>query len=131
MPLGPPDLSQTVRRFSTPGTRRRFAPSTTNADGFRPRAGPVDTPSIGHLFPASGDLLQRFSLQDVAGLYEVHCEIELLAPDRASGTPADQWVASVRGVTRTFEVVAAGPWLEGPTGANTWTVAVLQEVVSA
>lgn len=128
MSLGPPNMSSTVQRFSTPGTRRRDAPWSTNADGFRVDGASTDTVGLGHIFPASGDLLQRFSLQDTAGLFEVHTELELRTADREAGTPADQWLAIVRGNLRTFDVVAAGPWLEGPSGANTWTVAALQEV---
>lgn len=131
MPLGPPDLSSTVRRFSTPGTRRRFDPSTTNADGYRAPGAATDTTGLGHTFPASGDTLTRFELQDTAGLYEVHTELELLTAKRSPSSAPDQWVVSIRGVVKTFQVVAAGPWLEGPAGANTWTVGVLQEVVAA
>ena len=132
MGLGPPNLSSTVARFSFPGVRRRFDSQTVNGDGYA-EANFTDTPTQGHLFPASGELLQRFSLQDVAGLFEVHSRIELRTRDREAGTPPDQWVYQVRagGPVRTFEVVAAGPWLEGPSGANTWTVAALQEVFAS
>ena len=131
MGLGPPNMASTVARFSTPGTRRRPGAWTTNSDGFRVAGADVDTASEGHLFPASGDILARFSLQDVAGLYELHTPLEMRAPNRDAGTPADQWIATVQGRERVLSVVAAGPWLEGPAGATTWNVAVLQEVTTA
>jgi hypothetical protein len=131
MGLGPPNMSATVARFSFPGTRRRAGPWTTNADGLRTRGADVDTVSEGHLFPASGDILSRFALQDVAGLYELHTPLEMRAPEREGETPPDRWVAVVQGRQRVLEVVAAGPWMEGPTGATTWNVAVLQEVSAA
>lgn len=128
MGLGPPNMSSTVARFSFPGTRRRPGTWTTNSDNFRVAGPDVDTVSEGHLFPASGDVLSRFSLQDVAGLYELHTPLEMRTANREAQQPADQWVYTVQGRERVLEVVAAGPWMEGPNGATTWNVAVLQEI---
>ena len=128
MPLGPPNMAVTVFRFSTPGTRRAFGAWVTNGDGFPVPGAPTDTPGFGHFFPAGGDQLARFSLQDVAGLYIVRTVLEMQTAQREDGLPADQWLVFVRGVVREFEAVAARPWVEGPPGATTWTEAVLQEV---
>jgi len=127
-PLGPPNMTSVVLSYSIPGTRRRFGAFATNADGMRVRGAEVDTPGLGHLFPASGDILTRFGLQDVSGLFEVHTLLELRAAEPLAQVPSDWWIALVGARLVTFEVAAAGPWLEGPAGDNTWTVAVLQEV---
>jgi hypothetical protein len=129
--LGPPRLASTVTRFCFPGVRRRYTGLTTNGDGYQIKDGQTDLQTIGHVFPASGEILQRFSLQDVAGLFEVHTPTELKTADREAGTPADRWLVSIRGVQYEYEVQAAGPWLEGPAGLTEWTVAVLQQVVAA
>jgi hypothetical protein len=88
----------------------------------------VDTAGIGHCFPAGGDQMARFELEDVAGLYVVRTTLDMATADPAANTPPDQWLVNVRGLQRTFEVQAARPWLEGSTGATTWTEALLQEV---
>ena len=131
MPLGPPNMALTVFRFSTPGTRRSFGAWVTNGDGFPAPGSPTDTPGFGHFFPAGGDQMARFSLQDVAGLYVVRTILAMRTAERADGLPADHWLVNVRGVVREYEAVAARPWIEAPQGLNTWTEAILQEVVAS
>lgn len=129
MGIGPPKLAPVVASYSTPGTRRRFTgPTTTNADGYRADGAATDTATQGHIFPATGDTATRFELQDIAGMYEVHAEIELLPAAKDGSREADRWLASVAGAVRTFEVVASAPWMDGPTGASSWYAAALQEV---
>lgn len=128
MGIGPPDMTGVVASYSTPGTRRRFAVATTNADGYRVDGAVTDTVSQGHIFPANGDTATRFELQDIAGLYEVHAEIELLPAAKDGSREADRWIATVAGSTRVLEVVASAPWIERPAGTATWFAAVLQEV---
>jgi hypothetical protein len=125
-------MASVVLSYSTPGTRLRPGPVTTNADGMLVPGSETSTPSLGHTFPASGDLIRRFALQDVAGLYETHANIELrTAGPAGSGVLADRWQTTIRGQVRTFEVLRSAPWLEGPTGETTWHVAALQEIAPA
>ena len=128
MPLGPPNLGPVVYQFSTPGVRRRPGAVAVNADGFMVAAAPVDEPALGHTFPATGDTLRRFGLQDVDGLFEVHANIELLTANTQTGTQADRWLVTIAGQPRVFEVSKSAPWLSGPDGATTWWAAALQEV---
>ena len=131
MGIGPPNLGPVVDSYSTPGTLRRFGPFTTNADGFRIKGPAVDTPTQGHIFPATGDIIARFELQDVAGVYAVHTTAVLRSAQPLLQLPADHWLAVVEGQLRELEVLGVGPWIGGPLGAVNYWEAALQEVVAS
>jgi hypothetical protein len=57
MPLGPPNLASTQRRFSFPITRTRYGVTTTNSDGLAVRGAAVTTTILAHVWDAPADVV--------------------------------------------------------------------------
>ena len=72
MILGPPNLVSVVKSYSMPMAIRDYAATSTTTDGMLAAAATVDTPSLGHYFPAPGDAIERLDLQSPGSVYEVH-----------------------------------------------------------
>lgn len=125
MPLGPPDLSATVRSFSFPITLRRFGPATVNADFRKVDGPPTDTEVLGHAFPAPGKTLQQLPEgYEGTRVIEVHLETVVVAGDEASQQPPDQVLYD----GAIFRVIKVSRWNEGPAGARSWNVVVAAEL---
>lgn len=131
MALGPPQMASTVARFSVPVTRRRYEPSTTNADGLQASAGYTDTPIQAHVFPAKPKTLERMPEgHSSSNTIEGHAASdELRTILEGSEIPGDRYRADVLIVDgEQFEIFEASRWREGPAGAAVWFAVVAVKV---
>ena len=125
MILGPPNLTEVVESFSMPMVIRDYAASPTTADGMFAAGATVDTPAVGHYFPAKGDKIDRLELQEPGAVFEVHIpRAPVLIPRK--GTQQRGSLLIFDG-GRTFEVVEVGQWFHGD-GSNGYRQCLAQEV---
>lgn len=126
MPLGPPNLASTVLRFSFPVTRRRYAASTTNADGIRVRGAAAETTIRAHLYGATHETLERLAEGHVgARVIEGDTVDDVRTVNEDAQLPADL-VRHVDG--RWYEVIELVEWRHGPAGAISYRHIVGVEV---
>lgn len=117
MPIGPPDLSSTVERFSFPITRRRYGSSTTNADGMRVRGAAVDTEILAHAWDAPADVLANMPEGQIGTrVIEGHTTSSLRIADEGNDVAAD--VLIIGGLQ--YEVIQVTDWRAGPAGATAY-----------
>ena len=126
MLIGPPDMSGTVERFSFPIVIRDYdGPGTVTGEGYIAAGSVTDTPTIGHMFPAKGDVVARLELQSPGAVQELH-------------TPFQELRAAVKGSTlrgsvvvfraREYEVRELGLWHSNSDGLAGYQQAWVQEV---
>jgi len=130
VPQGPPDLSNTARRFASLHTRRRYSAPTTSM-GLEIDSAPVDTPVWVHSWPEPGVTLERLPEglegRDVLGgtaAATVGGTAELLTADATAPARPDSLVIS--GIE--YEVVESAPRRVGPDGVVTWSSFVVARV---
>lgn len=123
--LGPPDLSGTVDRFSWSVTRRRYAASTTDSQGYR-IAGSVTTAAITmHVTMPSGQQIQRIPEGIEPGDARIgYTSADLRVADPDTGARGDE--VDVFG--ERFQVAAIQPYRAGSTGAASYIAATLVRV---
>lgn len=118
MPLGPPNLASTARRFSTPVTRRRWAAPTPTAEGLLADPAPTETSGRAHHWPASGETLERLPEgTERTDVREGTTTMDLRVDD-GSVARADSLVDDQTGVE--YTVVAVSPRRVGPGGVTRW-----------
>jgi hypothetical protein len=125
VPLGPPNLASTVDRFSFPVTLRRYAATTTNADGLPVRGASADTTIRAHVWDAPAEVLELLPEGARDGrVIEGHTTVDVRTDDVNSGLPADLIVYD----GRSFRVLEVTRRSTGPTGAVTVWRFVASEV---
>lgn len=125
MILGPPNLVSTVERFSMAMALRDYAPDSTTPDGMIAAGATVDTPIVGHYFPAKGDDVERLELQSPGSVYECHIPA---APVLIARKGSQQRGSVLVFDGRTFEVVELGQWFHG-VGTTGYRQCFAQEVL--
>ena len=85
----------------------------------------TDTPTIGHMFPAKGDVVARLELQSPGAVQELHTPFQELRA-AVKGSTLRGSVAIFRG--REYEVQALGQWFSGSDGLAGYQQAWVQEV---
>lgn len=125
MPMGPPNLASTARRFSVPVTHRRYPAPTTTAEYLLNDPEPTDTPGRAHHWPEPGTTLERApegyeSTEIRAGTTALDLRVEADGGIRADSL-LDQ--AGVE-----YTVILTAPRNIGPDGTVTWRSFVMARV---
>lgn len=113
--LGPPRMASTVRRFSVPVTRRRYATAATrNAEGLRAYPTPTATTIQAHVFPANTETVKLPEGGEASARVEVHTADDVRIADEQAGLLADEvvWQGLI------YEIVTVNLWQGGAAASS-------------
>lgn len=129
MALGPPNMAQTVRRFSYPVARWRYPTAgVANADGFIVQPTPVESTISAHIAPAPGRVVELLPPGHTGKrTVVVYTADELQVADDETQIHGDVIVHA--GIA--FLVIKRGSWTGGSVGGATYRDHVAVEVRDA
>lgn len=116
--IGPPNMAATVRRFSYPVSRWRYAAAASvTATGWMVSGAPVQSAIIAHVTPAPGKVIEQLPEgHEGKRTVVVYTADELRVADIEAQLRGDL----VEHDGAVFEVIKRGAWTMGAAGATTW-----------